>query len=345
MRHEQPSLLISATARVHLAQYLNQNRVDLGDRIAERTPDAKLGSARLMLRTLVAALARSVEESDPSILVHWARIARGAHSRATVTGAIASACAEISALAEHHDFDPSAMLTFLEFAQVQVELQLADESGHPHEDVAIASALAMLRARDEATCEHSQQTGTWARRLAEAMRLATATTDRIVKAAILHDIGKISIPDAILMHEGPLDPVAWSTMQRHASFGADILAEIPSLAPYAPVVRAHHERIDGTGYPYGLRGDEISLEARVVAVADGFHAMITDRPYRRAMTFGTAMSTLREGSGTQWDAAVVDIMVGVAAAHRSRAVDSDLALGVPPGGEVAVGGPSHSLAG
>ncbi|HTW85746.1 MAG TPA: HD-GYP domain-containing protein [Candidatus Sulfotelmatobacter sp.] len=260
-------------------------------------------------------------------------------------GAIANACAEIGDLGKRHDFDPAALLLFLEFAQVQVELQLSDDSGNPHENVAIASALAMLRARDEATCAHSQATATWARRLGEAMHLPATTIDRISKSAILHDVGKISVPDSILMREGPLDATAWSIMQRHASFGADILCEIPSLAPYAPVVRAHHERIDGTGYPYGLQGEEICIEARVVAVADGFHAMISDRPYRKAMTVGQAMETLRAGAGMQWDADVVDVMVCVAAVHRSRAVDADLALAPVPGDEGTLRTSSSSLAG
>src|SRR5947209_12367158 len=99
----------------------------------------------------------------------------------------------------------------------------------------------MLKARDEATCAHSHATGAWCRRLAEAMGLSAATTDVVVKAGVLHDIGKIATPDAILFKAGPLDAAEWAVMQKHAEFGADILAELPALALYAPIVRAHHE--------------------------------------------------------------------------------------------------------
>ncbi len=98
-------------------------------------------------------------------------------------------------------------------------------------------------------------------------------------------------------------------MRQHAAFGGEILAQIPSLAQYAPIVRAHHERVDGSGYPDGFAGDLIPFEARVVAVADAFHAMVSDRPYRRAFSYGAAITLLGQGRGTQWDAEVVDAMV------------------------------------
>jgi len=113
-------------------------------------------------------------------------------------------------------------------------------------------------------------------------------------------------------------------MKRHAESGAEILSQIPTLAQYAPIVAAHHERFDGRGYPYGLRGDEISLEARVVSVADSFHAMVSERPYRGAFSYGEAIAVLNEGRGTQWDAAVVDVMIALAAEDRNRSADANL---------------------
>src|ERR1700694_6341657 len=102
-------------------------------------------------------------------------------------------------------------------------------------------------------------------------------------------------------------------MRRHAEAAAEILPQIPALAQYAPIVGSHHEWFDGRGYPNALRGDEISLEARVVAVADSFHAMVTDRPYRRALTYGEAIAALTEGRGRQWDGEITDAMVALAA--------------------------------
>jgi putative nucleotidyltransferase with HDIG domain len=144
-------------------------------------------------------------------------------------------------------------------------------------------------------------------------------TDTVVKAAILHDIGKIGTPDEILFKAGPLDEREWVTMREHADFGAEILTELPALAQYAGIVRAHHERWDGTGYPNGLRGEEIPFEARVVAVADAFHAMISRRPYRDAISQRDAMEILRAGAGTQWDPVVTAAMLDVLDAPRNAA--------------------------
>ena len=149
------------------------------------------------------------------------------------------------------------------------------------------------------------------------MGLSAATTDIVVKSGVLHDIGKIATPDSILFKPGPLTEHEWIEMQKHAEFGAEILGELPALAPFAPIVRAHHERWDGKGYPYGLKGEQIPFEARVVAVADAFHAMISNRPYRPAIAQREAMEILREGRGTQWDAEVVDAMIAMLDAPRN----------------------------
>ncbi len=113
-------------------------------------------------------------------------------------------------------------------------------------------------------------------------------------------------------------------MKRHAEAGAEILSEIPALAPYAPIVATHHEWFDGRGYPHGLRGDDISLESRVVSVADSFHAMTTDRPYRRALSYGEAIAALVDGRGRQWDKEVADVMIALAAEDRNSSADANL---------------------
>ncbi|HWT04133.1 MAG TPA: HD-GYP domain-containing protein, partial [Xanthomonadales bacterium] len=234
---------------------------------------------------------------------------------------------------ERLDLDFSALLVFLEIlkANVAEAFPLAPgpryESPNRATNGVIEGVLAMLKARDEATCAHSQATGAWCRRLSEAMGLSATTTDVVVKAGVLHDIGKIATPDAILFKEGPLDDGEWAVMQKHAEFGAEILAELPALAPFAPIVRAHHERWDGRGYPVGLKGEQIPFEARVVAVADAFHAMISNRPYRPAIAQREAMEILREGRGTQWDAEVVDAMIAMLDAPRTAAGRREAARG------------------
>ncbi|BDE07323.1 hypothetical protein WPS_25990 [Vulcanimicrobium alpinum] len=189
---------------------------------------------------------------------------------------------------------------------------------------AVDALLATLDACDEATCAHSLATDAWARQIAKRLTLPDDLVERIATAGLLHDIGKIATPPSILLKPGPLDDAEWAVMREHAAAGAAMVAAIPALAAYAPIVRSHHERIDGNGYPDGLAGDAILFEARVVAVADAFHSMVSDRPYRRARLAGEAMEILRAGRGSQWDALVVDVMIDVVATRRTRAVDAEL---------------------
>jgi putative nucleotidyltransferase with HDIG domain len=142
-------------------------------------------------------------------------------------------------------------------------------------------------------------------------------TGFIALCALLHDIGKISTPEYVLLKPAPLATDEWDIMRDHAAAGARILTQIPSLQRCAIVVRAHHERYDGGGYPDGLYGSSIPFEARVVAVADAFHAMISERPYRQPVTPRQALQILQDGRGSQWDADVVDAMLGMFARRVS----------------------------
>jgi HD-GYP domain-containing protein (c-di-GMP phosphodiesterase class II) len=125
---------------------------------------------------------------------------------------------------------------------------------------------------------------------------------------VLHDIGKLGIPDGILLKPGPLDDDEWREIRRHPEVGALIL-EHARLADIAEWVRAHHERVDGSGYPDGLAGDAIPVEARVLAVADAYEAMTADRPYRASIGPDAAEAELRRGAGTQFDSDVVDALL------------------------------------
>src|ERR1700730_8356050 len=254
---------------------------------------------------------------------------RHGHAVPVVLAMIDSSCDVAEELAHSLHGDLGTIVVFLEIVKARSRSVASDDAMSPREhdragQEAIQSLLAMLKARDDATCSHSQATGEWGRRIAVRVGLTAATTERIVRAGILHDIGKIRVPDAILFKNGALENDEWEIMKRHAESGAEILSQIPTLAQYAPIVAAHHERFDGRGYPYGLRGDEISLEARVVSVADSFHAMVSDRPYRVAFSYGEAIAVLREGRGTQWDPAVVDVMIALAAEDRNRSADANL---------------------
>jgi two-component system, cell cycle response regulator len=170
--------------------------------------------------------------------------------------------------------------------------------------------------------------------VAERLGLGRAACEDVRTAAMLHDVGKLAIPDSIVVKPGPLDDDEWSFVYRHPTIGQRILATTPGLAGAAALVRASHERPDGKGYPDGLAGEEIPLGARIVAVFDAYRAMTSRRPYRPAMPPAKAAEELRQGAGTQFDAAVVTAFL---AALEAEATAQDLAHDlVGPAAERAV---------
>jgi len=142
-----------------------------------------------------------------------------------------------------------------------------------------------------------------------------------VLGALLHDVGKIGIDGAVLTKPGRLTDEEFHEIRRHAALGADMLLSVPSLAEVSPIVRAHHERYDGRGYPDGLAGTEIPLEARIVAACDAYDAMTNTRHYREGMGRDRAVSILREHAGSQWDPAIVEAVVAVTANDPSGEFD------------------------
>ena len=311
--------------RSALARRLVETRARIADAVLERLAPRSAGQATVLIaRSLVSALGQALEAASPEAVVAGARMARGAYAVPVIHDLVNSSCDVVAETGEPVEYDFSALLVFLEIVKANVAEAFppaaAPRSDNPQTaaSAVIEGVLAMLKARDEATCAHSYATGAWCRRLSEALALSPATTDIIFKAGVLHDIGKIATPDAILFKPGPLTDAEWIVMQKHAEFGAEILSALPTLSAYAPIVRAHHERWDGLGYPYGLSGEQIPFEARVVAVADAFHAMISCRPYRPAIGQREAMEILRAGRGTQWDGAIVDAMIAMLQAPRKH---------------------------
>jgi putative two-component system response regulator len=145
--------------------------------------------------------------------------------------------------------------------------------------------------------------------MAAALGLSHRLSTIIRYGALLHDIGKIGVPDAILNKPGPLTPDEVEIIQQHPVIGERICRPLRDGAEIGPIVRGHHERWDGTGYPDKLAGEAIPLGSRVIAVADAFDAMTTDRPYRKALSSNQAWETLRQGAGDQWDKAVIEAFV------------------------------------
>jgi HD-GYP domain-containing protein (c-di-GMP phosphodiesterase class II) len=172
--------------------------------------------------------------------------------------------------------------------------------------------------RDHYTRRHSEDVTEYSLMIAEQIGLSQDTMRTLRLAGLLHDLGKIAIPDSILRKPGKLTDEEYEVMKQHPVFGWLIVGAIPSLSETLPAVRHHHERYDGRGYPDRLAGEDIPLLGRLMAVADAFSAMTTDRPYRKGMGLAEAVDQLHKGSGTQFDPAMVDAFVK-ALHQRSRA--------------------------
>jgi two-component system, cell cycle response regulator len=202
------------------------------------------------------------------------------------------------------------------------EIWPASDLADADADTAIVDGLVrMVGVRDPITASHLDAVGLLARRLALALDLEPVTVARISAAARLHDIGKSTIALGILDKPGVLDESEWRQIRRHPDHGATIVAGFPQLEKYRTIVRSHHERVDGRGYPDGLLGAEIPYEARIIAVTDAFHAMTVSRPYSRVRTPALALAELMNCSGTQFEPEYVDAFVKMMG-YRSRSLRS-----------------------
>ncbi len=168
-----------------------------------------------------------------------------------------------------------------------------------------------IDAKDAYTCGHSERVALYAKTLAQAAHLPAGTCDRIYLAGLLHDVGKIGVPDAILCKTGKLTEDEFAAMKKHPEVGARILSKIRQIKDLLPGVMNHHERVDGRGYPDGLAGEDIPLFGRIICIADCFDAMTTNRTYRAAMPLHAAVAEVRRCSGTQFDPHLADVFLGL----------------------------------
>jgi putative nucleotidyltransferase with HDIG domain len=178
-------------------------------------------------------------------------------------------------------------------------------------DARIDAFIVQLEARDPMTSEHSRAVASWCRRLARRLGLDAQEETFAARCGLLHDIGKIKTPLAVLNAPRALAADEWKVMRAHAAAGEGMVRAVPELRQFAPAVRSHHERLDGTGYPDGLPASAIPLMARIVAVADCFNAMIGRRPYRLPLEPTLALEELFRHRGTQFDPEIVEAMADV----------------------------------
>jgi len=173
----------------------------------------------------------------------------------------------------------------------------------------IAGIVAALEAKDRFTADHSLRVSDMAEQICKIMVLPEEQTEMIHMAAHVHDIGKISIPEAILEKPGALDDEEWSQIRQHPSMGADILNRSAELSEIANIVLHHHERWDGKGYPDGQKGRDIPLGSRIIAVCDSIDAMISERPYRKTLSQQKCREEIEQNSGVMYDPDIVRVVL------------------------------------
>jgi putative two-component system response regulator len=198
-------------------------------------------------------------------------------------------------------------------AVVVAKLRELETPGDDRAYLQLAGLVDRLELKEGYAEEHTTAVSRLAMAIATELRLPAAQCRDVELGALLHDVGKLSIPDRVLTKPGPLNELEWTAMQRHASLGERLVARIVQQPAVLAVVRSHHERWDGSGYPDGKQGEEIPLAARIVAVADAFQAMIEPRPYREPRTRASALEEITSESGRQFDPGCVAALRAVVA--------------------------------
>jgi putative two-component system response regulator len=196
-------------------------------------------------------------------------------------------------------------------AVVVAKLRELETPGDDRAYLQLAGLVDRLELKEGYAEEHTTAVSRLAMAIATELRLPAAQCRDVELGALLHDVGKLSIPDRVLTKPGPLNELEWTAMQRHASLGERLVARIVQQPAVLAVVRSHHERWDGSGYPDGKQGEEIPLAARIVAVADAFQAMIEPRPYREPRTRASALAEIASESGRQFDPSCVEALRAV----------------------------------
>ena len=197
-----------------------------------------------------------------------------------------------------------------ERAHVAKQTELTDKYLEMNLGLAVAMVV-LLDSKDEYTADHSAAVAMYCRDMALAAGMGETEAEEIHLAGLLHDLGKVGTPDAILRKDSTLDEDEWKYIRQHPEKGAEVLSHLAAYQNVADIVRYHHERLDGSGYPLGLTGESIPEASKMLAVADTYHAMTSDRPYRRALSSFEALKELRTMAGMALDARWVEVLAGI----------------------------------
>lgn len=205
--------------------------------------------------------------------------------------------------------------------EVEEDLITFLHSAQPGFEPIAQSLLHALWFRDPETAAHCQRVSRYALRLSKKLGLSDEEQRTIGLGALLHDIGKIGVPDAVLFKPSSLDTREWTEIRAHPAYGRRILEVIPGAEPIWQLVYTHHERLDGLGYPQGLTADELTLSMRIVILTDALDAMLSQRPYSAPFTLDQALSELSRNSGSQFDSELVPVFVELLKAEQQNRRD------------------------
>ncbi len=280
--------------------------------LAQPVPILVAGAARYLTQTALVDFAVALQMKRRPFASWWTLHRR---DLAQMTGLyLLGAIAAVSA-----DGQPLALVLFA-VPMVAMLVTLRDSARVREQTRAAILELAdLIDLRDPYTHGHSQRVAALAERLARRLKLQYAQIELIRDAARVHDIGKIGTNDVVLLKPGPLDAGEQAEMRRHVEIGHRLLQRLPEFWEGAELVRAHHERHDGKGYPRGLQGDELPLEVSVISVADTYDAMTSDRPYRKGMGWEQVRAELLRCRGAQWREIAVDAFITMIEDERREA--------------------------
>ena len=263
--------------------------------------------------------------------------------RDAMVGSMVSACS-LGVAQWHEPLDADALLEHADralllakrtgkgrvaVANADVERELAMLQAQRGSPAAVQALAAAIEERDNYTHEHSEEVVHLSRGVAMLLGLQADQAERIAYAALLHDVGKLAVPNEILHKPGPLTPEEWKLMADHPVAGERILLRIPELNEIAPIVRHEHEHWDGSGYPDGIKGRLIPIGSRIILACDAYHAMITERPYRPALTPAEAAQELRRGAGSQFDPNVVEALLDLLGHDPPQGPDRSAGVRMP----------------
>jgi diguanylate cyclase (GGDEF)-like protein/putative nucleotidyltransferase with HDIG domain len=266
-------------------------------------------------------------------------------------GAAAIATWMVSDVSAHWITPLALAPLYLTYRTYKVYLgRIEDEQRHVREmadlHLATIEALALaIDAKDQTSQSHIRRVQLYAASVARAMGMSDNDVQGVKTAALLHDIGKLAVPEHILSKPGPLTPEEFQKIRAHPKVGADIVSSVPFPYPVAPLILSHHERWDGKGYPTGLKGEDIPLGARILSVVDYFDALMAERPYHKAMSFDAAVGLLKQESGKGLDPAVVSVFIDLLPTLQRQTAGLELAMrkSSTDAGEVAAGRPGTGV--